>query len=111
LRSELYGRLRDARHAGPAHDDAADPRGDVAGIVREVGQNVSADWVGKRVVLFPRFPEGGVLGEHGNGGLCEFIAVDKRQLIAIPDGVDFDAAAALRLPMARRIECCSRAVM
>jgi alcohol dehydrogenase len=71
------------------------PGGDVAGVVRGVGKDVPADWVGKRVVLFPRFPGGGVLGEHGNGGLCEFIAVDQRQLIEIPDGVDFDSAAAL----------------
>jgi alcohol dehydrogenase len=71
------------------------PGGDIAGIVREVGAGVSADWVGKRVVLFPRFPQGGVLGEHGNGGLCEFIAVDQRQLIEIPDGVGFKEAAAL----------------
>ncbi|NPT36462.1 zinc-binding dehydrogenase [Paraburkholderia xenovorans] len=71
------------------------PGGDIAGIVREVGSEVSKEWLGKRVVLFPRFPEGGVLGENGNGGLCEFIAADQRQLIAIPDGVDFDDAAAL----------------
>jgi alcohol dehydrogenase len=71
------------------------PGGDIAGIVREVGKEVSRDWIGKRVVLFPRFPTGGVLGENGNGGLCEFIAVDQRQLIEIPDGVDFDLAAAL----------------
>jgi alcohol dehydrogenase len=71
------------------------PGGDIAGIVRAVGRNVSAEWIGKRVVLFPRFPEGGILGEHGNGGLCEAIAVDQRQLIEIPDAVDFDAAAAL----------------
>jgi alcohol dehydrogenase len=71
------------------------PGGDIAGIVKEVGAEVSKDWLGKRVVLFPRFPEGGVLGENGNGGLCGFIAADQRQLIAIPDGVDFDDAAAL----------------
>jgi alcohol dehydrogenase len=71
------------------------PGGDIAGVVREVGAEVSPDWVGKRVVLFPRFPDGGVLGENGNGGLCEYIAADQRQLIAIPEGVDFDEAAAL----------------
>ncbi|WP_241672971.1 quinone oxidoreductase family protein [Lacisediminimonas profundi] len=71
------------------------PGGDVAGIVREVGAGVSQDWVGKKVVLFPRFPEGGVLGENGNGGLCQFIAVDQRQLIEMPDGVSFEDAAAL----------------
>jgi alcohol dehydrogenase len=71
------------------------PGGDIAGTVREVGEGVSKEWVGKRVVLFPRFPGGGILGEHGNGGLCEQIAVDQRQLIAIPDGVSFRDAAAL----------------
>ena len=71
------------------------PGGDIAGIVREVGKDVDASWIGKRVVLFPRFPTGGVLGENGNGGLCEFIAVDGRQLIDIPDNVGFDEAAAL----------------
>jgi alcohol dehydrogenase len=71
------------------------PGGDVAGVVTAVGEGVDAAWVGRRVVLFPRFPGGGVLGEHGNGGLCEAIAVDARQLIAIPDGVSFEDAAAL----------------
>ena len=71
------------------------PGGDIAGIVREVGEGVPQTWLGKRVVLFPRFPGGGILGEHGNGGLCEFIAVDQLQLIEIPDGVDFNQAAAL----------------
>lgn len=71
------------------------PGGDVSGIVHAVGEGVSSDWVGKRVVLFPRFPGGGVLGENGNGGLCEFISVDQRQLIEIPEGVSFQEAAAL----------------
>ena len=78
-----------------AHEDAAHPGGDIAGVVREVGEGVPRDWVGKRVVLFPRFPGGGVLGEHGNGGLCEYIAVDARQLIEIPERVSFKEAAAL----------------
>ncbi|MDR6758083.1 alcohol dehydrogenase [Mycoplana sp. BE70] len=71
------------------------PGGDIAGIVRAVGAGVSDKWLGKRVVLFPRFPTGGVLGENGNGGLCEYIAVDGRQLIEIPDNVSFEDAAAL----------------
>jgi alcohol dehydrogenase len=71
------------------------PGGDIAGVVTDVGADVPRHWIGKRVVLFPRFPQGGVLGENGNGGLCEYIAVDQRQLIEIPDGVEFDEAAAL----------------
>jgi alcohol dehydrogenase len=71
------------------------PGGDIAGYVVEVGLEVSEKWLGKHVVLFPRFPTGGVLGEHGNGGLCEYIAVDQRQLIEIGEQVSFDDAAAL----------------
>src|SRR5438105_15510998 len=57
------------------------PGGDIAGVVREVGEGVARDWLGKRVVLFPRFPEGRVLGQHGNGGPCELIAVGPPPLI------------------------------
>jgi alcohol dehydrogenase len=71
------------------------PGGDIAGVVTAVGKDVPGHWVGKRVVLFPRFPTGGVLGENGNGGLCEYIAADQRQLIEIPDNVSFEDAAAL----------------
>lgn len=71
------------------------PGGDIAGIVRAVGEGVAQSWIGKSVVLFPRFPTGGVLGENGNGGLCEYIAADQRQLIEIPAGVSFEDAAAL----------------
>lgn len=71
------------------------PGGDIAGIVRAVGEGVSTDWIGKSVVLFPRFPTGGVLGENGNGGLCEYIAADQRQLTEIPQNVSFEDAAAL----------------
>ena len=71
------------------------PGGDIAGVVRDVGEGVARDWIDKRVVLFPRFPGGGVLGEHGNGGLCEYIAADARQLIEIPQNVSFKEAAAL----------------
>jgi alcohol dehydrogenase len=71
------------------------PGGDIAGTVMEAGEGVAKDWVGKKVVLFPRFPGGGILGEHGNGGLAEYISVDERQLIEMPDGVSFRDAAAL----------------
>jgi alcohol dehydrogenase len=32
------------------------PGGDIAGIVREAGEGVPPDWIGKRVVRFPRIP-------------------------------------------------------
>src|SRR5690606_2929244 len=71
------------------------PGGDVVGQVVELGEGVNPAWQDKRVVLFPRFPKGGVLGENGNGGLCEYIAVSEQQLIELPDGVSAVDAAAL----------------
>jgi alcohol dehydrogenase len=71
------------------------PGGDIAGVVKATGKEMPDHWIGKRVVLFPRFPTGGVLGENGNGGLCEYIAADQRQLIEIPDNVSLEDAAAL----------------
>jgi alcohol dehydrogenase len=71
------------------------PGGDIAGEVVAVGRDVAADWVGKRVLVDPALKAGGALGEHADGGLCEQIAVDAGQLIALSDAVSFDDAAAL----------------
>ena len=37
----------------------------------------------------------GALGEHANGGTCEYICVEEQMLIALPDNVSFEHAAAL----------------
>ncbi len=71
------------------------PGGDVAGVVHSVGAGVARDWVGKRVLVDPHIKHGGALGEHANGGLCERIAVDADNLIAMPDAVTFEQAASL----------------
>lgn len=71
------------------------PGGDVAGVVREVGPGVARDWIGRRVLVDPHIKTGGALGEQANGGLCELIAVDADNLIAMPDAVSLDQAAAL----------------
>ena len=71
------------------------PGGDVAGVVHAVGAGVSRDWIGRRVLIDPHLEPGGALGEHANGGLCERIAVDVESLIAMPDAVTFEQAAAL----------------
>jgi len=60
-----------------------------------VGAGVSRDWLGKRVLVDPHIKHGGALGEHGNGGLCERIAVDGDNLIHLPDAVTFEQAASL----------------
>ena len=71
------------------------PGGDIAGVVHSVGAGVSREWIGKRVLVDPHIKHGGALGEHANGGLCERIAVDADNLIAMPDAVTFEQAASL----------------
>ena len=71
------------------------PGGDIAGVVHSVGAGVSRDWLGKRVLIDPHIKHAGALGEHANGGLCERIAVDADNLIAMPDAVTFEQAASL----------------
>ena len=79
------------------------PGGDVAGVVHAVGPGVEAHWVGRRVVVDPHIGGGGALGEHANGGLCERLAVDAANLIAMPDAVSFDQAAALPIAVWHRL--------
>jgi alcohol dehydrogenase len=71
------------------------PGGDVSGMVSAVGAGVSREWIGRRVLIDPHIKTGGALGENGNGGLCEKIAVDAANLIHLPDAVTFEQAASL----------------
>lgn len=71
------------------------PGGDIAGVVETVGSGVDKTWIGKRVLVDPHVKPHGALGEHANGGLCEKIAVDGDYLIAMPDNVTFEQAAAI----------------
>ena len=75
------------------------PGGDTAGVVNEVGEEVTSVSVGQRVMLDPtiKLPNGslGALGEHVDGGLAEYIRVPEGNAIPIPDKVSFIDAAAL----------------
>ena len=71
------------------------PGGDISGVVGAVGAGVERGWIGRRVMIDPHIKPGGALGEHANGGLCDRIAVDADNLIAMPDTVSFEQAAAL----------------
>lgn len=71
------------------------PGGDIAGTVEAVGAGVDRSWIGRRVLVDPHVKPYGALGEHANGGLCEKIAVDADNLIAMPDNVTFEQAAAI----------------
>jgi len=69
---------------------------DMAGTVAAVGPNCG-DWKeGDRVLVDPLNRERyTLLGEMLDGGLAEYCKVPANQLIALPDGVSFEAAAAL----------------
>ena len=59
------------------------PGGEFSGIVKSVGAGVTNVKVGDRV-----------LGNGGNGGMAEELAIDATRLTLIPEGMPFDEAAA-----------------
>lgn len=68
---------------------------DLAGTIASVGDGVS-DWtVGDRVLVNPLKPGVGLMGEMIDGGMAEYALVEASQLIAIPENVSFEHAAAL----------------
>ena len=73
---------------------------DVAGEVFEIGKGVQ-DWsTGDRVLVDPMCPNEhgfGMIGETSDGGRAELMLVSPEQLIRLPNGVSFVAAASLPL--------------
>ncbi len=59
------------------------PGGEVAGVVKSLGEGVEGVRVGSRVIAFT-----------GWGGFAEEVAADASKLIPIPDGMDFPTASA-----------------
>jgi len=72
---------------------------DIAGTISAVGSGVEGWTVGDRVLIDPVLREGafGMIGETVDGGRASHIAVGTAQLVAIPDGVTLEQAAALPL--------------
>jgi alcohol dehydrogenase len=69
---------------------------DVAGEIVALGAGVQGWRVGDRVLGDPiNRVEGGLVGETVHGGFAEYCRLRAHQLIAIPDGVGFEQAAAL----------------
>ncbi|ROR73092.1 quinone oxidoreductase family protein [Bogoriella caseilytica] len=68
---------------------------DLAGEVTEVAEDVSGWQAGDRVLVHPRHPEKGLMGEMLDGGMAEYALVHASQLIRIPEGVTDVQAAAL----------------
>lgn len=86
---------------------------DIAGEVAEVGGAVTGVAVGDRVVVNPNLACGrcefcvrgedslcvtyGILGEHTYGGLAEYVKVDGRNVLKLPDHVTIEDAASFVL--------------
>jgi NADPH:quinone reductase-like Zn-dependent oxidoreductase len=86
---------------------------DGAGIIAEVGENVTGFTVGDRVAVNPTLSCGcctyclsgrdnmcdefAIIGEHVDGFAAEFTAVPARNLLPLPDHVSFETAAAASL--------------
>lgn len=68
---------------------------DLAGTIDSIGEGVYGWSVGDRVLVNPLKPGVGLMGEMIDGGMAEYALVDARQLIALPQGVTFEQAAAL----------------
>jgi alcohol dehydrogenase len=72
---------------------------DIAGEIVTVGDGVNGWHVGDRVLVDPILPDGraGMTGETTDGGRAEYVRVDARQLLRVPDEVPLQQAASLPL--------------
>src|SRR5690606_39906396 len=67
---------------------------DMAGEIAEVGPEVDGWKAGDRVLVNPLNKSRGLMGEIPDGGMAEYCLVSQDQSIALPDGLDYDGAAA-----------------
>jgi len=86
---------------------------DIAGDIVEVGEGVLTARVGERVAVNPNLTCGrceycirgedslcvsyGILGEHTYGGLAEYVKVDGRNVVELPEAISYEAVAAFIL--------------
>lgn len=97
-----------------------------AGCVESVGEDVSPNWRGKRVGVFPLIWCGncgpcrdgryemcrsyGYLGSRRDGGFAQYVTVPEKCLIELPDEVSYEAGAMLE-PMAVAVHAMTRALI
>jgi NADPH:quinone reductase-like Zn-dependent oxidoreductase len=68
---------------------------DMAGEIAEIGAGVTGWSIDDRVLVNPLDKRRGLMGEMLDGGMAQYCRVAADQLVAIPDGVNYNAAAAL----------------
>lgn len=74
------------------------PHSDGAGVIDAVGEGVPTSRVGERVWLW------NAQWQRPLGTACEWVALPAAQAVALPDGVDFEAAACFGIPALTAIE-------
>lgn len=106
-----------------AHRMPLIPGHEFSGIVEECAPGADADWLGKRVGVFPLIPcreceacrkkqyelcrKYSYLGSRRDGGFAEYVAVPEWNLLVIPDNVTYEEAAMLE-PMAVAVHAMRR---
>lgn len=109
-----------------AHTQPLIPGHEFAGMVEDVGEGVSRDWIGRRVGVFPLIPCGvcslcqkrqyelcrdyDYIGSRRAGAFAEYVVVPAKNLLALPDSVAFETAAMLE-PMAVAVHAMRRVRM
>lgn len=94
-----------------------------SGVVEDIGQGVSKHWLNSRVGVFPLIPcrecqpclqkkyemcrNYNYLGSRCHGGFAEYVTVPAGNLIELPEGVSFEAAAMLE-PMSVTVHAMRR---
>jgi alcohol dehydrogenase len=73
---------------------------DISGDVVELGEGVSDEVLGRRVLVDPLYLPRGMIGERWDGGRAAFCVAHESQLVPIPDGVSYAAAACIPLAYA-----------
>ena len=80
-------------------DGAVIPNSDGAGIIEEVGSDVSSSRIGQRVWIY-----NGQFGRQ-QGTSAEYIAVDENQCVELPSNVSFEVGACLGIPVMTAHRC------
>lgn len=75
---------------------------DIAGEIAELGEGVGGWNIGDRVLVDPLTERGHLMGELLDGGLAEYALAEAGQLLALPDEVSFEQAAALPVALQKK---------
>lgn len=108
-----------------AHRHPLIPGHEFSGVVAEVGDRTDAKLIGQKVGIFPLIPCGKCLpcrraqyemcrdysyiGSRRDGAFAEYVAVPERNLLLLPESVDFEEAAMLE-PMAVAVHAMRQAL-